>query len=91
MNKSKIILTSAVFLAGCQFFQSQQVAPAAPPYPTTGAPPVVIGPPYPQGQPMILPGPQPAVVYPPGSTVVPLPSRAVFTRRVREPSAYQVV
>src|SRR4051812_3727272 len=75
MNKWKIILTSAVFLAGCQFFPSQQVAPAAPPYPTTGAPPIVIGPPYLQPQPMFQTGPPPVAVYPPQTTVVPLPSQ----------------
>jgi hypothetical protein len=75
MNKWQIILTPAVFLAGCQFWSAQQIAPAAPPYPTTGAPPIVIGPPYLQPQPMIQPGMQPVPVYPPQSTVVPLPSQ----------------
>jgi len=75
MNKRQIILSSTVFLAGCQFWPSQQVAPAAPPYPATGVPPVVIGPPYLQGPPMIQQGMQPVAVYPPQSTVVPLPSQ----------------
>jgi hypothetical protein len=35
----------------------------------------VIGPPYLQSPPMIQPGPQPVAVYPPQSTVVPLPSQ----------------
>jgi hypothetical protein len=75
MNKRQIILTPAVFLAGCQFWSTQQVAPAAPPYPTTGAPPIVIGPTYLQAQPMIQPGMQPVPVYPPQSTAVSLPSQ----------------
>jgi hypothetical protein len=75
MKKWQIILTSAFFLAGCQFLPPQQVAPAAPPYPTTGAPPVAAGLPYLQAPPMIQPGPQPVAVYPPQSTVVPLPSQ----------------
>jgi hypothetical protein len=75
MNKYQIILTSAVFLAGCEIWPSQQVAPAAPPYPTTGAPPVVIGPPYLQAPPMIQTGPQATAVYPPQSTVVSMPSQ----------------
>ncbi len=75
MNKWQIILTPIVFLAGCQFWSAQQVAPAAPPYPATGVPPVVIGPPYLQSEPMVQPGTLPVPVYPPQSTVVPLPSQ----------------
>jgi hypothetical protein len=75
MNKPKIILMLAFFLAGCQFVRAQQVAPAAPPYPPIGAPPVVFGPPYLQAAPVIQQGPQPMSVYPPQSTVVPLTSQ----------------
>jgi hypothetical protein len=75
MNTWKIILAPTVFLAGCQPW-SQQIAPAAPPmpYPTTAAP-MVVGPPYVQGQPVFQAPPQGTPVYPPGSTVVPLPSQ----------------
>ncbi len=76
MNKRQFILATAVFFAGCQFWPAQQVAPAAPPYPTTGVPPVVIGPPYLQGPPIIQQGAQPVAVYPPQSTMVPLPSQS---------------
>src|SRR3954466_9624034 len=64
MKKWQIILTTAFFLAG-RFLPAQQVAPANSPYLVTGAQPVVVGPPYAQGQPMIQPSGQPAVVYPP--------------------------
>jgi hypothetical protein len=74
MNKRQIILTSAVFVASCQFCPLPLVAPAAPPYPTTGAP-VVIGPPYLQAPPMMQSGPLSMPVYPPQSTVVRLPSQ----------------
>src|SRR4029079_8058478 len=77
MNTWQIILVPTVFLAGCQPWWSQQIAPAAParPYPTTGAP-VIVGPPYTQGQPMFqAPPPRGVPIYPPGSTVVPLPSQ----------------
>src|SRR4051812_10368213 len=90
MNKRKIILTSAVFLAGCQFWPTQLVAPAAPPYPTTGVPPVVVGPPYLQAPPMIQSGAQPGAVYPSQSTVVPLPSQTpgtIFATPPRPPMA----
>jgi hypothetical protein len=78
MNKWQIILAPVVFLAGCQPWWGQQIAPAAgpvaSPYPTTTAP-AVFGPPYLQGQPMIQPGAPVVPVYPPGTTVVPLPSQ----------------
>lgn len=79
MNKWQIILAPVVFLAGCQPWWAQQLAPAAPPmggpYPTTGAPPVVAGPPYLQASPMFQAPPQGVPIYPPQSTVVPLPSQ----------------
>jgi hypothetical protein len=77
MNKWQIILAAGIFLAECQFWPPLQVAPAAPPYPTTGVPPVVITPQpqYLQGPAMIQSGAQPVAVYPPQSTVVPLPSQ----------------
>src|SRR4051812_24054347 len=74
MNKWQIILTPVVFLAGCQFWSAQQVAPAAPPYPTTGVPPVVIGSPYLQAGPMVQPG-APVPIYQAQTTAVPLPTK----------------
>src|SRR5437868_67347 len=78
MSKWQIILSPVVFLAGCQPWWGQQLAPAAPPgspYPATTAPAPVFGPPYIQPQPMIQPGTPVVPVYPPQSTVVPLPSQ----------------
>jgi hypothetical protein len=74
MDKTKIILALGFFLADCQLCLSQQFVPPGQPYQTTGAPPAVVGQPYPQPQPMVQPG-QPPAVYPPGTTVVPLPSQ----------------
>jgi hypothetical protein len=74
MNKTKVILAFGFFLAACQLCLSQQFVPPGQPYQTTGASPAVVGQPYLQSQPMIQPG-QPPAVYPPGTTVVPLPSQ----------------
>src|SRR5438552_10378879 len=77
MNTWQIILAPVVFLAGCQPWWSQQMAPAAPavPYPTTPAPSFVGGPPYLTDGAMFQAPPQGVPMYPPGSTVVPLPSQ----------------
>ncbi|MEX0642321.1 MAG: hypothetical protein WD468_06450 [Pirellulales bacterium] len=77
----QIILTPLVILAGCQSLGAQQAPPAGPPmatpYPTTTVAPVnVDGPPYLQTAPVIIqPVPQGVPIYPPQSTVVPLPSQ----------------
>jgi hypothetical protein len=81
MTRWQIILAHAIFLIGCQSLLGQQFAlaaqPAAATYPMTAGPQpnVVPGPPYLQPSPMIVqPAPQVAPLYPPQSTVVPLPS-----------------
>lgn len=79
MNKRQIILAPIIFLAGCQTWWPQQVAPAAPPpvvpYPTTSVAPVVVGPPFLQGPPLLEPATPAVPIYPPQSTIVPLPSQ----------------
>lgn len=77
MNTSQIILPPIVFLAGCQPWWAQQFAPAAPPtpYSTTPSPAVMAAPPYPTASAMFQAPPQGVPIYPPGSTVVPLPSQ----------------
>src|SRR6185295_13416701 len=78
MNKRQIILAQTIILAGWQPLSAQQFAPTAPPmgpaYPTTA--PAVAGPPYLQAPPMIQAAPQGVPIYPPQTTVVPLPSQA---------------
>src|SRR5262245_19543959 len=80
MNKWQIILAPVVFLAGCQSWWPQQVAPAAPPaaavpYPVTTVAPVVVEPPFVEGPPMLQPAMPAVPIYPPQSTIVPLPSQ----------------
>ncbi len=79
MNQWQIILVAIVFLAGPVPCFGQTVVPAAPPvgtpYPATGIPAAAPGQPYLQAPPIVQPGTPPVPVYPPQSTVVPLPSQ----------------
>src|SRR4051794_34871798 len=78
MYKSQIILTCLFFLAGSQRLWTQQVEAPAPtlaaPYPATYGQPAA-GQPYLQGAPMIQQGAPAVPIYPPQSTLVPLPSQ----------------
>jgi hypothetical protein len=78
MNERRIILrilAATILLAGCPWIAAQQPPLAPQPLPPSAAP-AASGPPYFDQQPIIV-QPQPvAPVYPPQSTVVPLPSHA---------------
>lgn len=91
MNVWQIILATIIFLAGC----AQQLALAAPPYPTTSPYPTTAAPvdvnsaPYLQTSPVFIQPSLPAApLYPPQSTVVPLPSQtrgSIFGPQVGQP------
>ena len=89
MNVSQIILTLSVFLASCVQLAAQQ--PVAQ-YPNGVAPVVVGGPQYLQSAPVITQptAPSGVPIYPPGSTVVPLPSQtpgSIFGPQMAPPGA----
>jgi hypothetical protein len=76
----QFILATLIFLAGGQYLPAQQIAEPTPvagiPSAATTAPMVVSGQPYVQTAPgMIEPSSPTLPMYPPGSTVVPLPSQ----------------
>jgi hypothetical protein len=84
MKPWQIILVPLAFLATSLGIAAQQPYPAGQPmpspYPTAGAPTAAGGQPYfqqtPNGAPtFVQPTPQGVPIYPPGSTVVPLPSQ----------------
>jgi hypothetical protein len=81
MTRWQIILAAVSFFMGIQFSRGQQFAPPAPPivapYTTPASPQPVFVPqqPYIQSSPnLIAPAPPAMTVFPPQSTVVPLPS-----------------
>jgi hypothetical protein len=78
MSNWKIILAALAFFVWSRELVAQQFAPAGPPVATpvpVAGPPVVQGQPYLQAPPMIQQGTPAAPIYPPQSTVVPLPSQ----------------
>lgn len=80
MQCRQTILASLIFLAGGQYLPAQQLATPVPaegvPFAAPAAPVVVNGQPYVQSAPAMIEPSSPAVpMYPPGSTVVPLPSQ----------------